>query len=303
MRRRRLVTTALATAATLIALTGALVAAPVGHADDGGADDLPVNYNFLLGAVTAGGYLDADPPGTNDWTCKPTAATPASGRARARHVRQPEHQLADLRPAAEEQRLLRFALTYGIPVRCPPPALRRRGRHADQRRADSRLFVDRVLTATGAAKVDLIGHSQGTLMPELLREVPRRRRSREELHLAGAALARHGRARRSGPSPRSSGSTRTTVPVLHGVRPDGHRLGVHRTDARGRGRRAGRDYMNIMTKYDELVRPYTSGIEDGMRTSSSRTCASSTSEHFEIAADRTARCTSSTPSTRPTRGR
>ena len=41
-----------------------------------------------------------------------------------------------------------------------------------------------------------------------------------------------------------------------------------------------------MTKYDELVQPYTSGSEPGMRNLVVQDfCATDYSEHFEIAAD------------------
>ena len=44
-----------------------------------------------------------------------------------------------------------------------------------------------------------------------------------------------------------------------------------------------------MTKYDELVRPYTSGIEAGMTNIVLQDhCKLDNSEHFEIAADRNA---------------
>ena len=51
----------------------------------------------------------------------------------------------------------------------------------------------------------------------------------------------------------------------------------------------GVNYVNIVTKYDELVRPYTSGIEDGMTNIVLQDqCKLDKSEHFQIAADRNA---------------
>ena len=45
-------------------------------------------------------------------------------------------------------------------------------------------------------------------------------------------------------------------------------------------------YTNIVTRYDELVQPYTSGIEPGMRNITVQDgCATDYTEHFEIAAD------------------
>src|SRR5690349_15655949 len=40
------------------------------------AATLPVPYTFLTSAVVAGLSPQASAPGTNDWTCKPTAAHP-----------------------------------------------------------------------------------------------------------------------------------------------------------------------------------------------------------------------------------
>ncbi len=48
----------------------------------------------------------------------------------------------------------------------------------------------------------------------------------------------------------------------------------------------GVDYTNIMTEYDELVVPYTSGRQKGMRNVVVQDhCDTDFTEHFEIAAD------------------
>ena len=49
----------------------------------------------------------------------------------------------------------------------------------------------------------------------------------------------------------------------------------------------GVEYTNILTRYDELVVPYSNGIVAGMRNHVIQdTCATSLSEHFQIVSDR-----------------
>jgi triacylglycerol lipase len=51
----------------------------------------------------------------------------------------------------------------------------------------------------------------------------------------------------------------------------------------------GVEYTNIVTEYDELVVPYTSGIEAGMRNYVLQDgCDTDYSEHFQIVSDRRA---------------
>ena len=69
MRRVRVVLAALVLAVTVAAATATTALVPTATADD----TLPVPYQFLPSAIL-GGMPDADAPGTNDWTCKPTAA-------------------------------------------------------------------------------------------------------------------------------------------------------------------------------------------------------------------------------------
>jgi triacylglycerol lipase len=60
-----------------------------------------------------------------------------------------------------------YALTYGVPAGTPFPLNQIGGRNPmEQSAAELGAFIDRVLAATGAAKADIVGHSEGSLMPD-----------------------------------------------------------------------------------------------------------------------------------------
>jgi hypothetical protein len=58
----------------LVAVIATLVVAP-GQAG-AASKPLPVPYDFLLSAIASGPNFTGNPPGANDWTCKPSAAHP-----------------------------------------------------------------------------------------------------------------------------------------------------------------------------------------------------------------------------------
>ncbi|MFG3229462.1 esterase/lipase family protein [Kitasatospora sp. NPDC048194] len=112
----------------------------------------------------------ASPPGANDWNCRPTAAHPhpvvlVHGTFANRY----ENWLA-LSPLLKDLGYCVFALDYGtVPgitstgsgLLLPIGGL---GAVSDSA-AQLAHFVDLVRSATGAAKVDIVGHSQGGMMP------------------------------------------------------------------------------------------------------------------------------------------
>jgi triacylglycerol esterase/lipase EstA (alpha/beta hydrolase family) len=113
----------------------------------------------------------ANPPGANDWSCRPTAAHPRPVvLVHGTFANQYENWLT-VSPLLKSRGYCVFALTYGLtpdswtstgsgillPIGGLAPVAESAGQLAS--------FVDRVRAATGASKVDIVGHSQGGMMP------------------------------------------------------------------------------------------------------------------------------------------
>jgi triacylglycerol esterase/lipase EstA (alpha/beta hydrolase family) len=133
------------------AVTSAAAAAP-----------LPVIYNGAYGFAHAS--PTASPPGSNDLSCKPTAAHPRPVIL----VHGTFEDMADnwqaLSPLLSNHGYCVFALNYGSFSGSGAFGVYATGPIEDSA-AQLGSFVDRVLAATGATQVDLVGHSQGGMMP------------------------------------------------------------------------------------------------------------------------------------------
>lgn len=256
---------------------------------------LPVPYSFLPSAVIAGLGIDADPPGANDWTCEPTAEHPnpvvlVHGLTGSKATNWQTYS-----PLLANEGYCVFALTYGQSDLAPAPYDQAFGGFARMEDSAAQLagFVDDVLDATGAAQVDILGHSEGTVVPNWY-------------------------AKFLGGGPKIDRYV-SIAPIWHGTNPAGldtvSRIGtpfgvtpllfatLEPYFASGSQLLAGSDFMaqmrsgggpavdgieytNIVTKYDELVIPYTSGIEPGMTNHIVQDyCRLDFSEHFQIVAD------------------
>jgi triacylglycerol esterase/lipase EstA (alpha/beta hydrolase family) len=150
MRHRLLV----ATTTALLGLAVAAVPSP--------AAQLPVVYNGLLGYAHAS--PSASPPGANDWSCKPSRLHP-------RPVVLVHGTFADmsdswqaLSPLLYDNGYCVFALNYGSYGGSGQLGIYGTGDIA-QSAEQLAGFVTQVLAATGAGHVDLVGHSQGGMMP------------------------------------------------------------------------------------------------------------------------------------------
>ncbi len=166
--RRRWLAAAATAPAVALALTAVLPAGPAAasptqtsHLTRIASTNLPVTYNFLAGVAAALANPNAAPPGADDWSCKPSAAHPYPVVL----VNGTGEDMADgfsaLSPLLADNGYCVFAANFGG---SPGNLLQGTG-DITQSAAELASFVSQVLATTGAAKVDLVGHSQGGMMP------------------------------------------------------------------------------------------------------------------------------------------
>ncbi|MFI6870625.1 esterase/lipase family protein [Nocardia sp. NPDC050406] len=121
----------------------------------------PVTYNFFAGIpyelTNPGGSL----PGANDWSCEPTAAHPNPVILLHGTAGGAQTNWGAYAPLLANEGYCVFALTYGS-LEVPWPLSAMGGmKPLPTSAAQVGAFVDRVLAATGAGRVDFIAHSQG----------------------------------------------------------------------------------------------------------------------------------------------
>jgi len=229
-----------------------------------GAATYPVIYNL---SAARGVLVDhtAPPPGANDFSCKPSAAHPNPVVLVHGLGATMGENWATYSPLLANNGYCVFALTYGL-----HPGEDFVGGLApmEQSSAELATFVDRVLAATGAHKVDLVGHSEGTVMPQYYLKF-RGGAAKVDKYVAiapiyhgttllgiGALIAALETAYPQFAGPiekqfaRGCGSCTEFLrgsPFLRHLYADGHYAVP------------GITYTTIMTRYDELVTPYTSG--------------------------------------------
>lgn len=121
---------------------------------------VPADFGEAL--VTATGDLSGPPPGANHWDCVPSTQHPRPVILLHGFAGNMADNMGGLAPFLANEGYCVYALTYGAPSGWIFGGLH------DIRRSSLQEFgpfVDRVLAATGARQVDVVGHSEGSVMP------------------------------------------------------------------------------------------------------------------------------------------
>ncbi|MDG3015116.1 lipase family alpha/beta hydrolase [Speluncibacter jeojiensis] len=277
--------------AALTLVASALAAPAIAGADPA---PVPVPYNFFSGIgpelLHPGGSL----PGENDWNCKPTAAHPEPVILLHGTAGGVQTNWGTYVPLLENAGYCVFGLTYGALPGTPWPVSAIGGMMPIEQSAQQlSVFVDKVLAATGASKVDFVGHSQGTLMPNyyvrFLGGAPK-----VDKYVSLAPLWEGTDAFGAGEilaGVKQFDLTPVTDATMGKLCPSclemasGSNL-IKKMNSDGGPYAPGVTYTNISTRYDEFVVPYTSGQVPGPHTTNivvQDNCSQDYSDHMAIA--------------------
>lgn len=229
---------------------------------------LTVDYSFASGIRAELAHPGGSLPGTNDFGCRPSERHPRPVVLVHGSGGGGQTNWGTLAPVLVNAGYCVFAPTYGaMSTVWPASALGGLGPKPDSA-WDLKVFLDRVLRATGSAQVDIVGHSLGTEIPTYWMKylggrgkvgayvslAPYLRQGPDDDDARGEAIAAFRRglgipeptrppcATCANPPADASfnAAVRRPTPYLSGVR-----------------------YTNIVTRDDEIVTPYTAGILPG----------------------------------------
>ncbi len=126
------------------------------------AGQLPVIYSGIYGYAHVSS--SASPPGANNWTCKPSAAHPEPVILVHGTFGDMSDSWQALSPLLHDNGYCVFALNYGSYNGSGAFGIYATG-PIETSAGQLKQFVNHVLAATRASKVDIVGHSQGGMMP------------------------------------------------------------------------------------------------------------------------------------------
>ncbi|TQK43400.1 triacylglycerol lipase [Streptomyces sp. SLBN-118] len=225
-----------------------------------------------LAASTTASATDValSPPGANDWSCRPDAAHPQPVVLVNGTFKTMAENWATLSPKLAAEGYCVFAFDYGDAATAPIP----------DSAAQLRDFVDTVRSGTGAKKVDLVGHSQGGMMPRYYVKFLGGATKVDDL--VGIVPSNHGTS-----NPLALVAGATVCPSCVDQTAGSELLTELNADPEAP---VGPDYTQIATRYDEVVVPYTSSYLSGSDAYVTNAllqdaCPLNTSEHDQAPKD------------------
>jgi triacylglycerol esterase/lipase EstA (alpha/beta hydrolase family) len=145
-----------------LAAVGAMGLAVLGAHPAAASSSYPVNYNFATGILAGALTPTVAPPGANNWACKPSAAHPHAVVLVNGTFGNMHDNWAGASPLLANNGYCVFAFNYGG---VSPDAILQSTGDIAVSAGQLSAFVDQVTAATGTSEVDLVGHSQGGMMP------------------------------------------------------------------------------------------------------------------------------------------
>ncbi|MCZ4553597.1 esterase/lipase family protein [Gordonia rubripertincta] len=228
---------------------------------------LPVSYDFNTGIIAELTNPNGSLPGTNDWSCRPSAKHPdpvvlVHGGFASQQVNWGVYG-----PLLKNEGYCVYTLTYGaIPDAAWPLSAIGALAPLETGAAELSAFVGRVRSSTGADKVDIVSHSQGSLTSGYYVKF-----------LGGDAVVANlvslgGLWEGTGSGENTLGALQEqfglpNVPSIPFCPACTQAVSgepfIEKLNSGGSPYVPGVRYTNISTKYDELVIPYTSGQAPG----------------------------------------
>ena len=222
----------------------------------------------LLVPTPADAFL-GDPIGANDWSCAPTAEHPTPVVLVHGTFGDRRSLLDRMSSMLTNRGYCVYSLDYGDRATGP----------VEDSAAELDAFVDRVLDSTGAAKVSLVGHSQGGMMPRYY--IKNLGGDTVVDDLIGIAPSNHGTYNTAQLAPLEPLCFSCTQQAA-----DSEFLADLNAGDESPGAVS---YTNVVTKHDRVVVPYTSGFltEDPLVTNVTlqEACTANLADHLHVIQD------------------